>query len=629
MTHPEAVRARADWNARIGRRRDSRNGDRTVLPPPARLDAVTGRGHVTLDWDPVPGAVGYLVHRSESGDGPFLPLDHGGGDVLAVPHPPYLDTTGQLGRIYHYAVATLTDVDRPGPLGQAVPAASHGRMRLAGPDGLAGGTDSDGTVRVVVDAARTAGPLSRPWQPMIGSEHLSHLLSEDRTGGRSIGRELAEALRTMHTELGVRHVRAHGILCDDLGVYREVDGQPWHDFSRVVAVYDRVLDLGLRPVVELSFMPHDLARDPSRTVFGYRAIVSPPKDWDRWADLVRDLVAHLVDRFGLDEVRHWDFEVWNEANLEVFWSGTKAEYLRLYEVTARAVKDVDPSLAVGGPGSAAAAWNGDLLEYVTGNGVPIDFLSTHTYGSPPLDLRPLCVRYGLERLRLLWTEWGITPTHFNPVSDGVLAATFLLRGMRSAAGRLDALAYWVASDHFEELGRPPALFHGGFGLLTVGNLRKPRYWALDALNRLGREEVAVGLTGDGAGSLVEAWAGRDPDGRVCVLVWNGTLDQSKADGAPILDRDVTLRISGLTSRRYRMRHLRVDHDHSNIQAAWQRLGGGAWPDNGQWAALRAADRFESYEPDRPVEPDGGLVEHRFPLPMPGVTLLELVPADVT
>ena len=87
------------------------------------------------------------------------------------------------------------------------------------------------------------------------------------------------------------------------------------------AIYDHVLGLGLRPIVELSFMPRDLASDPSKTVFDYGAIVSPPRDWDRWEALVRDLTAHLVDRYGLDEVRRWGFEVWNEANLDVFWSG--------------------------------------------------------------------------------------------------------------------------------------------------------------------------------------------------------------------------------------------------------------------------------------------------------------------
>ncbi|WP_416903401.1 GH39 family glycosyl hydrolase [Micromonospora echinospora] len=604
--------ARADWEARIGLRRHGGSG-REALPPPTGLRAVGGRGQVTLDWEPVAGAVGYLVHRADRPDGPYLPLDHQGGDVLAVPHPPYADTTGEPGRTYHYAVATLADVDVCGQPGAGVAVAST-------PDGPA-------AVRVTVDAAGTDGPVHRPWRRMIGAERLSHLLCADTTGGRPIGAEFTEALSIMHRDLGVETVRAHAILHDDVGVYREVDGRPVYDFSRVDEIYDTLLGLGLRPVVELSFMPADLAREPDRTVFAFDAIISPPRDWDRWADLVRALVTHLVDRYGLAEVRRWEFEVWNEANLEVFWTGTREEYLRLYEVSARAVRDVDAALRVGGPGSAAAAWNGALLDHVVRTGAPIDFLSTHTYGSPPLDLRPLCEAAGRPDLELLWTEWGITPTHFNPVTDGVFAAAFLLRGMRSAAGRIEALAYWVASDHFEELGRPPRLFHGGFGLLTVGNLRKPRYWALAALARLGDDQLPVTVDGDGAGSLVEMWAARHADGRVHVLVWNGTLDQSKAGGAPALERDVRVDVAGLADRPYRLTHWRVDATHSNIEEVWARHGGGDWPDDAQWSQLRAADTLDRYEPDTEAHPADGVLGWAFPLPMPGFSLLELVPLD--
>ena len=209
-----------------------------------------------------------------------------------------------------------------------------------------------------------SGALERPWEPMIGSEHLSYMLSRDRTGGRVIGPELREALRIAHDELGVRAVRAHAILCDDLGVYTESDGRAVHDFSGIDRVYDGLMEIGVRPVVELSFMPRDLARDPGRTVFTYGAIVSPPRDWDRWADLVRDLAAHLAERYGLDEVvSRWAFEVWNEPNLEGFWSGTSEEYFRLYDISARAIKSVHPGLRVGGPSSAAAGWIGELLTH--------------------------------------------------------------------------------------------------------------------------------------------------------------------------------------------------------------------------------------------------------------------------
>jgi len=400
-----------------------------------------------------------------------------------------------------------------------------------------------------------------------------------------------------------------------------------YDFSRVDAAFERLLATGLRPVVELSFMPWALASDPGRTVFDYRGIISPPHDLGRWEALVEALVRHLVDAFGREEVAAWAFEVWNEPNLRVFWTGTESDYLALYDASARAVKRVDPSFLVGGPSTAAAGWIDDLLEHAQRTGVPVDFLSTHTYGMPPLDLRPIAARYGRSDLPLLWTEWGISPTHGAPVNDSTWGAPLVARGMRSAADRLHSLSYWVISDHFVELGEPDALFHGGFGLLTVGNLRKPRFWGVALLERLGELEVPVALSGDGAGSLVEAWASRDEDGRVAIALWNGTLDQGKWGGDPLLGREVTLRVEGLPAGNRTVRHHRVDETHSNIRRAWEALGAPVWPDEAGWAALREADALERLEPDRAITVGAdGTVEVAFELPMPSLSLVELLPA---
>jgi xylan 1,4-beta-xylosidase len=199
--------------------------------------------------------------------------------------------------------------------------------------------------------------------------------------------------------------------------------------------------------------------------------------------------------------------------------------------------------------------------------------------------------------------------------------------MFSALDRADYLAYWVISDHFEELGTPPRFLHGGFGLLTVGNLRKPRFWALRMLEMLGPQRVAVTVAGDGAESMVEAIATRDPGGVIQVLVWNGTLDQTKQDGDPLLGRKIALKIAGITPRRFRREHLRVDLEHSNLSRRWVALGSPDWPDPAGWERLREGDSLEELEPAQTLEAAPGDLSLGFDLPMPGVSLIRLTPAS--
>jgi xylan 1,4-beta-xylosidase len=597
---------------RVGLRRSHAGGvELPALAAPERLRIEEGRGQVTLRWDAVDGAIGYLVCRADTADGPFEPLTIGEPIVKAVPDRCFTDTSGRPGRTAWYRVAAAASVE---DMGQPASEPIEATPRESG----------EGAVEAVIDVRRSQGRLARPWRPMIGSEHLSLLGYGPGPGGIEIGPDLAEALRTAHEELGVETVRAHAILHDELGVYREVDGQPHYDFDRILQIYDLVLDAGLRPVVELGFMPRDLASDPTRTVFQYDAIISPPRSFERWSELITELVQSLESRFGREEVQRWAFEVWNEANLEVFWSGTVEEYLRLYDVTARAVKEVDRELRVGGPASAAVGWLDELLAHTRESGAAIDFLSTHTYGNAPLDLRPIAARHGYPGLPLWWTEWGAHAGHNKPLNDTVWSAGYLVHGMASAMGRLEALAYWVISDQFEELGWPERLLHGGFGLLTVGNLRKPRFWALWMLEQLGEEQIAAHVTGDGAGDMVNVLATRDPDlGSIALLAWNSTVDSTKADGDRLLDRRLRLRVTGLEAATYRLRHRRLDLMHSNLGASWAAMDGGEWPTDEQWATLRAAEDLQDLEPAHDVAARDGTIEIDFDLPMPAISLLEL------
>lgn len=601
--------ARQDWEHRIGLPSDQPLTGATALPPPAGVTATPGTGLVHIDWQPVDGALGYLVHRATDPDGPYTPLDHLGGDVLAVPHPPYADTLAEPGHTYHYRIATWTD---------------GGAGELSAP--VTAGPAPDGTraVTVTVSSDSEPTPLKDVWRRMIGAEHFSLLIwDEPGPGGADVAAEYAEALRITRDELGVRTVRAHGTFLPET-VTVLPDGT--FDFTGLDEVYDRFLATGLKPVVELSFMPAELAKDPDYTVFEYHAQVSVPREWERWGDLVRAVTVHLRNRHGADEVATWEFEVWNEANLEVFWNGTQEDYHRLYEIAAREIKAIDPRIRVGGPASAAAGWVGALLRHCREHDVPIDFVSTHTYGNAPLDMRPLTSSFakltGRPEPEILWTEWGVTPRHFNRVSDSVFSAPFVLRGMKSALESTDCLAYWVCSDHFEELGWPPRLLHGGFGLLTVGNLRKPRFWALYLLSRLAGGRVPAVCTGDGGESLVEALATRT-DGTVDVLVWNGTLDQSKIDGAAALDRSVTVTVTGLMPGTYTVASARVDEHHANIGRVWQELAGGDWPTDEQWITLRAADTLPiEYLAEVAVGADG-IASVAVELPMPGIRSLRL------
>ena len=279
-------------------------------------------------------------------------------------------------------------------------------------------------------------------------------------------------------------------------------------------------------------MPHDLAADPAKTVFDYDAIVSPPKDWERWHELVRDLTAHLVERYGDEVVEHWSFEVWNEANLEVFWSGTPEEYLRLYDVTADAVRSVDPRLVrrrpvVGGRrlgrGAARARRRAPACR------------STSSPPTPTATRRSTSGRRSRATAGpappIWWTEWGVTPTHFNEVSDAVFAGTFLLRGMASAMGRIEALSYWVVSDHFEELGRPP---RAAARRVRAAHRRRAAQAAVVGAGDAGAARAAPARRrrspATAAARSSRRWPPPATDGTVTVLAWNLTLDQTKAAG---------------------------------------------------------------------------------------------------
>jgi xylan 1,4-beta-xylosidase len=437
---------------------------------------------------------------------------------------------------------------------------------------------------IAADVARPKGERRATFRRCVGSGHAC-------LGLRA---EWREHLALARRECGFEYVRFHGLLHDDMGVYAEdAEGDPVFGWQYVDSLYDYILGLGMKPFLELGFMPRALASG-ERTIFYWKGNVTPPRSYEKWASLVRELVRHLTLRYGRDEVTAWYFEVWNEPNLGAFWSSDMTEYFRLYEAAARAVKDVSPDYRVGGPATAASVWVPELIEFCERGDVPLDFIATHAYGAKgELDetgdkaLRLVAdpgaivddvrrVRREIESsaradLELHYTEWNSSYSPLDPVHDSYVNAAYILSKLKRTESLADSMSYWTFSDVFEEAGPPGRPFHGGFGLVNLQGLRKPAFFAYSFLNRLGPVELEC----DGP----DAWITKSDRG-VQALFWDFTQPDPGEPNKVYYRRDlpakpagrVDLSISGLAPGAYDLAVFRVGYRSNDVYTEYLDMG---------------------------------------------------------
>lgn len=495
----------------------------------------------------------------------------------------------------------------------------------------------------VIVPATPIGPMPDAWRQCVGTGRMNLALRAD----------YLDSLARVQREIGFTYLRGHGLLSDDMGVVREstVDGRTYrrHSFTYVDQVHDRLLGLGITPFVELGFMPSALASG-DQTIFWWRGNVTPPRDMGEWAALVGDLARHLVDRYGIDEVRRWPFEVWNEPNLDIFWEGADQEaYFRLYEASARAIKDVDASLQVGGPalspGSSVEQWWGPFADFVESRDVPIDFVSRHAYASHEpqevpfgcyqgfRDPSDLLEQFAEPRASLAGTRLADLPVHItefnssymptNPIHDAAYNAAFLAPVLTTGGDLVDSFSYWTFCDVFEEHDVPTAFFHGGFGLLTHRQIAKPTYHLYAFMARMGAQVLARGED-----HLVCA----DDDGRVTVLAWQpvGGTDAGPAAERHHLRLSLPVAVGGTPctdgSGVFVLRE-RVNETDGNAFTGWRELGRPASPTERQLDVLRTVER-PAVEHSRLTVTDGR-VELDLPLARHEVTFVELTPVRDT
>jgi xylan 1,4-beta-xylosidase len=438
------------------------------------------------------------------------------------------------------------------------------------------------------DLSQHGNELLHSWEHTVGSCHAPIALRAD----------WQQQLRRCRAELGFRYVRFHGLLSDDVGTVVKHNDELLYSFFNADQIVDFLLSIGMRPFVELSFMPTALASG-SNTVFHYRGNVTPPQDYEQWSTLIHTLVAHWADRYGVQEVAEWFFEVWNEPNLKAFWTGTQKDYFKLYQVTADAIKGVDPSLKVGGPATARDGWIDEFLEFCEGHKVPVDFVTTHHYPTDALghedddtETQLANSRRGVLRewtvdtrrragaLPVYYTEWNSSSNPRDPRHDEPWAAAFVAKTVLEASELVQGYSFWTFSDIFEENYFPSMPFHGGFGLLTLHGIAKPTYRAFQLLHSLGTERLLV----DGRHETVNAWVTRD-NARVTALLVNHALP-----GHSIASVRVRVHLAQAPEPSGAWVE-RIDEHHANAKRRWQALAAPEYLDGPAVEQLHEASRL--------------------------------------
>ena len=384
-------------------------------------------------------------------------------------------------------------------------------------------------------------------------EPFVHYWSEGTCAGRAnegLRTSWIEQLKLVKKHCGFNYLRMHGLFDDDMFVYFEKpNGEVVYNWQYVDEVYDRMLSVGVKPFVELSFFPEGIAADNSKMQMWYRNRISfDITRLDKWRNLVKAFMQHVVDRYGIDEVLTWYFEVWNEPNLNMnpkagFFDGTKSDYFKLYKASVEAIKSVDKRLKVGGPATSnfiadsrydgevydpsrsrfysqdvinkqqwKGSWIEDFIAFCEKENLPLDFISTHPYPTdyaldPESGRSKDAIRYvyslhdDMDWLKehlakskypnaeIHLTEWSTSPNSRDSMHDILPPAAYILKCNLDNIGKVNSLMYWTFTDIFEEKGGGESIFHGGFGMINFQGLVKPSFHAYRMLHQLGDEKL--------------------------------------------------------------------------------------------------------------------------------------------
>jgi xylan 1,4-beta-xylosidase len=528
-------------------------------------------------------------------------------------------------------------------------------------------------VSISVDAANPTGPLRQIWR-FFGADEPNYATMPH--GKKLIG-ELGEMLPKQV------FFRTHNLMCTgdgtpelkwgSTGMYREDEqGNPVYDWTIVDGIFDTYLERGVRPYVQIGFMPKDLSSKPEpyqhqwnpRRPYGeiFTGWAYPPKDYDKWRELVYQWTKHCVDKYGREEVESWYWETWNEANIG-YWQGTRDEFFKLHDYAIDGVRKALPTARVGGADSAGSGgdWTRAFFEhclrgtnYATGEvGTPLDFVSFHAKGAPRQteghvqmgianQLRTINDGFRLVASFPELREKPIIIGESDP--EGCAACQGPQLAYRNGTMYSSYTAASFARKHdladrhgvnfegaltwaFEFEGHP---YFAGFRSLATGGIDKPvlnvfRMFSKMTGQRLPaesdhavpmRQMLRRGVREDADVAALASLDGK----KLCVMVWH-----YHDDDVPGPDAEVKLSLAGLPvqSGAATVEHYRIDQDHSNAFTAWKAMGSPQEPTDEQYAELDRIDGLAKIDEPQTVEARDGAATVKFTLPRQGVSLLVL------
>ena len=435
--------------------------------------------------------------------------------------------------------------------------------------------------------------------------YATHCVGTGRLG-LALQKEYADHLALVQDSIKFQYVRGHGLLCNDVGIYNEIGnhfnpGAPKRivfNVTYIDRIFDQYLAHGIKPYVELGFMPEDL-KSGEETIFYWKGNTTPPNSIEKWTGILTALFTHFIERYGRDEVVSWPVEVWNEPNIG-FWAGTMEQYFDLYAASAKALKAIDSTIQVGGPsicGVETEKWLTNFFAFVCDNDIPCDFITRHCYtaemptyegqfiyhafNEPTYmidelkETREIMARYPrIKDMPLHITEFNSSYCPMCPVHDTAFQAPYIARILSEAGDYAQSYSYWTFSDVFEENGIPTSVFHGGFGLIANGSIKKPAFYAFEFFANAGKEllyrDDHIIVTKD--------------EGRYVIITFNWHDPRTDAVAT---DVDCVLALSSLGKQACLEQKI-VGGTAGNALQTWSNLGKPRTPNEWQLKRLREA-----------------------------------------